>query len=216
MIKAILFDFDGTLADTLPYYVKAYDKALQKLGFKWEERKIVQNCFGKKELDICKYLGMPERTEEFTEAYFSAVKELFKNAKLFNNTLDTLRFIKNKGLKIVIITFAYKWYIDQMLKQYRLEDYFDLVISTDDVVKAKPDPEAVLKVVDKFKLKSNEVLVVGDSKSDILMGNSAGGKTVLFFPKVYDLYYSFEEIKKANPTYNIDKISKLKEMINNC
>ncbi|OGK40293.1 hypothetical protein A3A74_07350 [Candidatus Roizmanbacteria bacterium RIFCSPLOWO2_01_FULL_35_13] len=98
MIKAILFDFDGTLANTLPYYVKAYDQALQKLGFKWDERIIVQNCFGKKELDICKSLGMPEKTEEFTQAYFSAVKELFKQASLFEDTINVLDFIKNKGI----------------------------------------------------------------------------------------------------------------------
>ena len=83
MIKAILFDFDGTLANTLPYYVKAYDQALQKLGFKWDERIIVQNCFGKKELDICKSLGMPEKTEEFTQAqkeYIIAHVDKYGNA----------------------------------------------------------------------------------------------------------------------------------------
>ncbi|OGK47909.1 hypothetical protein A2963_03600 [Candidatus Roizmanbacteria bacterium RIFCSPLOWO2_01_FULL_40_13] len=214
MIRAVLFDFDGTLANTLPFYVKAYDQALQKLGFKWDERKIVQNCFGKKEIDICKALGLPEKTQEFTNSYFSAVKELFKQAQLFSDTLETLEFIKNKGLKIVIITFAYRWYIDQMIKQYNLDNYLDLVISTDDVDKAKPDPEAVLEAVKILKIKPDAVLVVGDSKSDILMGNSAGSKTVLFFIKEYELFYNFKEIKKASPTFIINNLTKLKEIIN--
>lgn len=124
MIKAVLFDFDGTLADTLPLYVEAYDKALRRLGFIWDRRKIVQNCFGKKELDICTSLRLPEKTKEFADAYFSAVKELFKQALLFKNTNEILNYLKQKGIKIVIITFAYRWYIDQMLKQYDFANYF--------------------------------------------------------------------------------------------
>ena len=120
MIKAILFDFDGTLANTLPFYVKACDQALQKLGFKWDERKIVQNCFGKNENVICEALGLPKKTQEFTDTYFSAVKKLFKQAPLFEDAIDILDLIKSKEIKIVIITFAYRWYIDQMLKQFKL------------------------------------------------------------------------------------------------
>jgi len=46
------------------------------------------------------------------------------------------------------------------------------------------------------------------------MGNSAGSKTVLFFPKEYTLYYDLEEIKKVNPTYILKKISELKRFLN--
>ncbi|OGK10764.1 hypothetical protein A2767_06275 [Candidatus Roizmanbacteria bacterium RIFCSPHIGHO2_01_FULL_35_10] len=100
-----------------------------------------------------------------------------------------------------------------MIKQYNLENYLDLVISADDVVKAKPDPEAVIKAVNKLKIKAEEVLVVGDSKSDILIGNTAGSKTALFFIKEYKLYYNLDEIKKTNPNYIIDRVSELKQIL---
>lgn len=90
---------------------------------------------------------------------------------------------------------------------------FNLVISTDDVTRTKPDPEAVIKATNTLNIKRDEVLVVGDSKNDILMGNSAGSKTVLFFPTGYDFYYDFEEIKKANSTYIISEISELKNYL---
>jgi len=213
MIKAVFFDFDGTLADTLPYYIKAYDKALQTIGFKLSEKEIAQNCFGKKENVICKALGVPEKTEEFAQSYFLAVKELFKKAPLFEDTIKTLNFLKDHNIKIIIITFAYRWYIDQMIKQYKLEKYFDFIISTDDVINTKPHPEAVLKAVDKLKIRPEETLVIGDSKNDILMGKAAGSKTVLFTRKEYNLLYSLNELKKTNPTYIIGNLFKLKEML---
>lgn len=213
MIKAIFFDFDGTLVDTLPFCVNAYDQALQRIGFKFDEKKIAQTCFGKKEDFICNSLGVPEKTELFAQTYFNAVKELFKNAPLFDNTMDTLNFIKSKGIKVIIITFAYRWYIDQMLKQYGLENYFDLVISRDDVKNPKPNPEAVLKAAEKLGIKPEDTIVVGDSKNDVLMGKSAGSKTVLFTRKEYDLFYDPEELKQTNPDNIVDEIYKLKEII---
>jgi len=198
MIKAVLFDFDGTLADTLPFYIKAYDQALQKIGFKFSDKKIAQTCFGKKENVICRFLGVPKKTDEFAQAYFQGVKELFKRAPLFENTIETLNFIKNKGIKIIIITFAYRWYINQMLNQYKLGNYFDFIISTNDVIHAKPSPEAVLKATDRLGIKPDETIVVGDSKSDMLMGKSAGSITVLFTKKGYDLFYDRAKCFRAS------------------
>lgn len=213
MIKAVFFDFDGTLADTLPYYIKAYDKALQTIGFHLNEKEIAKICFGKKENIICDSLGVSGKTKEFSLAHFKAVKNLFKNAPLFEDAVSTLNFLKDHNIKIIIITFAYRWYIDQMIKQYKLEKYFDFIISTDDVINTKPHPEAVLKAVDRLKIKPEETLVIGDSKNDILMGKSAGSKTILFTRKEYNLFYSFNELKKTNPTYIISNLNKLKKLI---
>src|SRR3989339_83064 len=213
MIRAVLFDFDGTLANTLPFYIKAYDKAIKSIGFKFDEKTIVEKCFGKKEKTVCDSLGVPEKTKEFTDSYFLAVKELFRQAPLFAETLPLLDWLKKQGIKIIIITFAYRWYIDQMLKQYNLDDSFDFTISTDDIVHPKPHPEAVFTASKKLGVPPKNTIVVGDSKSDILMGNEAGSKTVLYTRKEYDLFYSLEELKKTNPTYIIDYLSKLKDIV---
>jgi len=212
MIKAILFDFDGTLVNSLPYFVKAYDRALSKFGFKLSAKKIAQMCFNKKEEVICRALGIPEKTEEFRKIYFDTVKELFKDVKLFEDSIETLDYLINKGIKIVIITFATRWYIDSMMKQFQLTSYIDFIISIDDVTHVKPHPEAVYKAVAKLKIKPEEALVVGDAKNDILMGAAAGSKMALFYRKEYDSFYYLDELKKANPTYIIDNLSKLKEI----
>lgn len=213
MIKAVLFDFDGTLADTLPYYIKAYNAALRSVGFVFDEKEIAQKCFGKSEYIICNSLGIPEKTEAFAQAYFSAVKNLFRNAPLFDDTIGVLNFLKNRNIKIIVITFAYRWYIDQMMSQYKLENYFDFIISKDDVTSPKPHPEAVLTAINKLSIMAQATMVIGDSKSDILMGKAAGSKTVLFTRKEYDLFYSFEELKKTNPDFIVTNLGEIKKLV---
>lgn len=213
MIKAVLFDFDGTLANTLPFYIKAYDAALRSVGFILDEKGVAKTCFGKNEYLICKDLGIPEKTEAFTQAYFSAVKNLFKLAPLFDDTIEVLDFLKNHNIKIIVITFAYRWYIDQMMSQFQLKTYFDFIISADDVINPKPHPESVLRAIDKLSITAQETLVVGDSKSDILMGKAAGSKTVLFTHKEYDLFYSFDELTKTNPDFVVTNLSQIKNLV---
>lgn len=213
MIKAVLFDFDGTLANSLPYYVKAYDKALRKFGFKFTEKEIGQNCFNKTEETICKNLGIPEKTEEFRKAYFDAVKELSNEVKLFDDCIETLDFLIEKDIKIVIVTFAYRWYINKMIKQYQLDKYINLTISADDVERSKPYPDAVLKAISFLKINTNETIVVGDSINDILMGQAAGSKTVFFAPKEHEAFYDIEKIKSLKPTYVINKILEIRNLI---
>lgn len=213
MTKALLFDFDGTLADTLPFYIQAYDGALRTIGFTLPDKEIVRLCFGKKEDVVCKALNVPEKTELFRSTYFDGVRTKFKNAPLFDGVLELLAVLKEKNIKVGIITFAYRWYIDQMVALYGLTPSIDMVISTDDVKNPKPDPEAVLSFCTRFDLSPADCIVIGDSKSDILMGNAAGSRTVLFHPTSYELFYNKNELLQANPDSVIQTISALQSIL---
>ena len=213
MIKAVLFDFDGTLANTLPFYVRAYKKALKQIGFELKEEEIVKQCFGKKEDIICAKLGLPEKTAEFAKSYFEGVKTLFKTAELFPDTLKTIEYLRKRNIKIAIITFAYRWYISKMMNQFELSPLIDLIISTDDVKEPKPNPESVFKTAHYFNVQPGETMVVGDSKSDILMAKNAGSKSFLMFPKDYTRFYDFAELQKTNPDFTISSINELTQYV---
>lgn len=114
---------------------------------------------------------------------------------------------------MVVITFAYQWYIIEMLKRYKLENYFDLIISADDVKNPKPDPEAVLTAANKLGISLENIIVVGDAKNDILMGKAACCKTVLFHPLEYKFFYNLNELKKEQPKYIIENIYDLVKLI---
>ncbi|MFC1711250.1 HAD family hydrolase [Patescibacteria group bacterium] len=211
MIKAILFDFDGTLADSLPLYIKAYDRTLKHFKFQFPDKKIVNTCFSKSEELICKNLNIKD-VHTFKEIYFSAVSEFYKNIKLFPGVLKDLKFYQRKKIKLAICTFAYRFYIDKMLNKLDLTKYFELILSSDDVLKTKPNPEMAQKACQALKIKCSSSLMVGDSKGDILMGNAAGCKTILFFPKNYQNIYDYEKLKTTNSDFIIEDIGQIKKI----
>ncbi|MFA5776379.1 MAG: HAD family hydrolase [Patescibacteria group bacterium] len=215
MIEAILFDLDGTLVDTLPLYIKSYKQALLSQGFNLTDREIVGTCFGKTEESICAKLGIPSQAEEFKRSYFSGVRNHYREGRLFKRVIDFLDLAKEKKIKLAIVSFAYNWYVNEMLKRLKLDRYFNTVIGFNDVKKAKPDPEAAILACNKFNTSPSESIVVGDSKSDIVMGKNAGCKTVLFHPDGYDLFYDLNSLKESRPDKVIKDFSELKEFVMN-
>lgn len=215
MNSPIIFDFDGTLANTLPLYLKAYDKALKEQGFIFNDKKIAETCFGKTEKTICNNLGIPNKTKQFTKTYFTGVNDFFNQTKIFNHALAFLKAAKEKQIKLCIISFAYRWYLDKMIKNLNLNQYFDIIIGFDDVKKPKPNPEAVILACQKLNQKPENAVVIGDSKSDILMGKSANSKTILFHPDNYNLFYELTTLEKTNPNHIVQNFKQLKKLLLN-
>ncbi len=212
MFKAVLFDFDGTLADTLGMYIKAYRRVLTHYGFNFADEEIVSKCFGKKEKDICEAAGIPDQAEEFRKMYYAFKHDLLVENKLFPDTLDVLKHFHRNGVKMGVATFASRWYIDKMVDQLDIRRFFEQILSFDDVKNPKPDPEMVTKLCETLGVRPEDSLVVGDSKGDILMGKAAGAKTALFFPKENELFYQLEELKKTEPDFTISNLKELKDL----
>ncbi len=213
MIKALFFDLDGTLVDTLPLILKSYNSALKKIGFTLSDKDIVKTCFGNTEEVICEGLGVPNKLKEFKETYFENIKKIFNEGKSFPNVADVLDLAKEKEIKLAVISFAYRWYLDKMIGELDLTKYLDLVIGFDDVMKPKPNPEAVITACKQLKVEPKNCVMVGDSKKDIEMGKAAGSQTILFYPENYDLFYNLNELRKSNPDKIISDFSEIKDLL---
>lgn len=213
MIKALLCDFDGTLADTLWFYPKAYRKAFEAFGFHVEDEWIYKNCFGRKEEEICMDLGIPEKVEEFRSIYFSTANLFAHQSKIFAGVLEALNKAKEKKIRLAIISFARREYVIDMIEFLNIKEFFDLVLCFEDVLNPKPAPDAVIKACAKFGIHASESYVIGDSKSDILMGKSAGAKTILFFPKEHEEVHNIEVLKQTEPDYVINNWEEMKSIL---
>lgn len=212
MIKAILFDFDGTLVNSLGFYVKAYDVALKKFGLVFSDREIVNSCFAKTEEEICQNLKI-EDVDGFRKAYFDAIDRLFQGVKLFPGVLEILNLAQKKKIKLGVITFAYKWYIDKMINRLNLRSSFGIISSSDDVKNLKPHPEMVLKACKNLGIPRNLTLVVGDSGGDMVMGKAAGCQTALFIPETHRIFYDFNALRKTQPDLVFSEFKDLKEIL---
>ena len=178
MIKAVLFDMDGTLTDSEKYYVEG--------TFKWVNnyKKVpIEKIYSIVGLDMNDtYIFLSnlldisyDRAEELNTKYFKN-NPINYNDYLFNDVKDTLKILKDKGYKLGLCTVSEKYMLDNFLRQCDFEDYFDCLLSNKDIKESKPSPEIYLKALDYLNLKNDETIVIEDSYNGILSGKRAGMK----------------------------------------
>ncbi|MDN7244120.1 HAD family hydrolase [Planococcus shenhongbingii] len=179
MMKAILFDFDGTLANILP----VCDMAFQHVFRKYDQRELssaeVRAMFGPSETGIIYQNLKHRKKEEAIEQYYDQYLEHHADMIEQNRDIHSLLMhLKEKGLKLGIVTGKAKRSLDISLKALGWEHLFDAMITGDDVVNPKPDPEGVLKILPLLGARADEAVFVGDSDADILAGTAANVVTI--------------------------------------
>jgi HAD superfamily hydrolase (TIGR01549 family) len=210
--QAVLFDFDGTLANNLAFYIKAYDYALKRYDIHLSDKEIGSKCFNHTEEQVASRFNLPS-AEEFRKYYFEGIKELFVDIPLFPDAKETLATLQKKGTKLGLISFAHRWYIDSMMQQTELANYFQIIITFNDVSNSKPDPEAIHLASKKLQTPVSEMLLVGDMNGDILMARAAKCKSALFLPEENKPYYDFTQLRKLNPDYEFSDYKEFLEKL---
>jgi len=198
MIKALIYDFDGTLADTFSLHLKAYKFALSKFGINATRNEIIDGCFNKLDKEAAKNFGI-SNTTLFSKYYREGLLLAFKTIKLYPNVVSTLSKLKNSGFLLGIATSRDRDEMKKALKILKIEKYFDSIITHDEVKKKKPHPEIFLTVCKELGVKPNEVVIIGDAETDLIAANSMKTKSVLFYPKKHERFYEISDLKKLKP-----------------
>ncbi len=207
-ITAILFDVDGTLLDTGEFILQATEHALAEMGYPVPERKDIAKNVGKGFPEYYFSLtGSHEHTEELIEKHRAFQYKNFHLAKLFPNTLETIKYLKEKGYKLGAVTTRSKKTSHQTLVDAGLFDLFDVVISNEDASELKPSPVPLLKALEHLGDVASSAAMVGDSYLDVQAGINAGIKTIR-------VKYGFhkDRLHDPEPDFFIDDIKELKEM----
>ncbi|MDO4339666.1 MAG: HAD family hydrolase [Eubacteriales bacterium] len=184
MIKACIFDLDGTLADTLESMAYVANEILEKFGLKQlpvENFKYYCGEGANMLMRRClKDAGDPELVhfEEGQRLY----REMFAADPMYKVTHyegmpETIKEMKKRGLKLAVCSNkphpAAVKVIDQMFG-----GDFDMVLGQSDAIRRKPAPDGPLAIAGKFGVKPEECMYVGDTKTDMLTGKAAGMFTV--------------------------------------
>ena len=184
MIKACIFDLDGTLANTLDSMAYVANEILKGMGLKEQPTEnfkyysgegadmLVRRCL--------KDAGDSELThfEECRALYRKKFDEdpLYKVVP-YEGIKETLQTLKNTGVKLAVCSnkphIAAVKVIDKMFP-----GYFDLVIGQSDAIRRKPAPDGPLKIAEEFGVKPEECMYIGDTKTDMQTGKAAGMYTV--------------------------------------
>lgn len=215
--KAIFFDLDGTLIDSLPDLALAVDDMLLELNFKpagiEKTRLWIGNGAKKLTLralaDAKGVLELEIGDDEVREGLkiFSEKYEICsgKFSKLYPGVIETLRTLKEKGLDFCIITNKPKQFTPAVLEKHGLIDFFKLVLSGDTLEEKKPSPVPILYALKQLNLAKDQVVMVGDSRSDIVAANLAEIKSVC----VGYGYNHGEDPKKLSASCHIDSFAEL-------
>lgn len=208
-INTVLFDLDGTLVDTNDLIIASFEHTLAHF-FPNE----------KKEFDIIPYVGEPlvdsfrrldhERAVDMVEMYRVHNAEHHDLLiKEYDGVFETVQELKQLGIKLAVVTNKVRDAALRGLEIARLDQFFDVVVTFDDVKKAKPHAEPIMKALADLDAQPETALMVGDSQFDIEAGNNAGTYTA----GVAWSLKGKEFIEHLQPDYVIDHMSEMIDIV---
>jgi phosphoglycolate phosphatase len=210
-VDLIIFDFDGTLADSIPGAVAAIQSMLKTLNYPAKSVEEINSHvgFGEEPL-VSGSIGSndPQKVKEAMGVYFDRYqKEHINKIQLYPHVKETLEHFKDK--KMVILSNKKQGFIKVILKNHGIDKYFSEVLGGDTAPCLKPDPCEVLNILSRHKVEKGRALFVGDMTVDIETGKNAGILTC-------GVTYGFDgrgKLEAAKPDMLIDKLLALIELI---
>lgn len=182
MLKCLIFDVDGTLADTdevIFYTWKELIEIYKPKGFKIDKKRILG------------YSGPPLKEslkDMFSEYDLSFIENEYNirtnkyydyYLKGFDNEKEVIKTLKDKGLILTVATSKNKEKTIDTLKKLGIYKYFDYIVSSSDVKNLKPNPESYFKILERFNLKNDEVISIGDTFYDYATSKNASIKCII-------------------------------------
>lgn len=207
--KNFLFDWDGSLANTLTDWFLAHKKILLQNGIEVTDEVLCQEVFGR--LDV-KDLGVVDE-EKFADDVEAEILSSLDAAVLNPGALEFLTAIKKAGGKIGIVTNSKKRWVKHALRNNGLRDIVDVFLGREDITNQKPDPEIIQKALNFMGGKLEETLMIGDNWRDVMAAREAGVDCALYFPEEYEKYYVANSQRNLAAKYLVKSFSELEAIV---
>lgn len=208
LFDGFIFDIDGTLTSTNQLIFDSFNFIAKKYLNKVFSNEEIISFFGPTE-DVILKQWCGDKYEDARKDYYKYYGDHHGIAGLYEGIKEILHHLKSKGYPIGIFTGKGRLASLITLEKLGVDHYFDLIVTGDDVENHKPSPEGILKFTNKFKLKKERVLMIGDSVADIEASREAGVKIASV---LWDSYGS-EEVKTINSDYYFHTVKDLNEFL---
>lgn len=195
--KLVLFDLDGTLIDIN----NAWAHSLYGFIKEFIDSNVI--------FEDCEYYALRNWEELFMKYgvdnselekiiiefdNFKKKKLVYSNIEIFPNLLLLLDKLKKSNIIISIVTNSSKSNTDLKLKSGNLYQYFDYIVTKDDVIDKKPSPEGIFKALSYFNISAIETILIGDTYEDINAAHNASIDHLLFHPN--EKFMTMDEIRE--------------------
>ena len=181
MYRALLFDLDGTLAETDSLHLPTWVDALQPYGVEVDEQFYRDRISGRSTAEIVREL-LPDLTDEqgrsIGEAKEASFRERVSELEPLPGLVDFVIQGRELGMRIALVTNAPEENVETILLALKLRDFFDVVVLADEVEAVKPDPAPYRAALEKISVPAEVALAFEDSVSGISSSVAAGIPTV--------------------------------------
>ncbi|MBE0448724.1 MAG: HAD family phosphatase [Actinobacteria bacterium] len=176
MIKAFIFDVDGTLVDTRQLHISAWQRALKEFGLELSTSQI-QSQLGRRTIDIAKTL-LPENRKSdaarIAETKWRIFREFHSDVKPVPKTKELFNFLHKRGLDLALATSAIRGEAEFYVDILSLREFTSALVTAEDIQHSKPHPEIFLRAAAQLGVDPKESVVVGDSPHDMEAAKKAG------------------------------------------
>ena len=191
-ITAVVFDLDGVLVDATEWHYEALNRSLQLFGFsisRYEHLSTYNGLPTRKKLEM---LTVEKGLPVALHGLINRVKQVYTREEILTKCRPVfekeymMSRLKSDGSRLAVSSNAIRDSVELMIRQSGLYDYFEFLISNEDVKRAKPDPEIYHKALERLGCKPQEVVIVEDAPHGIESGRRSGGHVceVSGFPEV--------------------------------
>ncbi|HEX2091580.1 MAG TPA: HAD-IA family hydrolase [Longimicrobiaceae bacterium] len=178
-LRAVLFDFDGTLADTTELIMRSYRHTMAAhLGRVPPDEEWLRGFGMTLEVQIARFARSPGEAAAMLETY-----RVFQQAhyadllRPFPGAVRAVEALARSGVGLAIVTSRHRESTLRGVDLCGIVDHFPLIVTPEDVAEPKPHPEPVLFALERLGVRPEEAVFVGDSPHDMAAGRAAGTRT---------------------------------------
>lgn len=182
MIKAVIFDLDGVVVDSERVHIEAEKQTMLKYGVGISSEEL-HRYTGTAARFMFTELIKKYRLNTTFEKIFSEKEEILfklmeKDVQPTKGIIELFEKLKREKIKLAIASSSHKRFITYVLEKLNIVDLFDSIVSSEDVIYGKPNPETFLRAANELKVNPTECLVIEDSKLGVEAAKNAGMKCV--------------------------------------
>lgn len=182
MKKLCVFDFDGTLVDTIADIGESVNWCLKKMGKPIHELSAYNKMVGNGMNLLCRR-ALGDSTEEEVQTLINMYKIKYQESCcvktcIYDGVKELLYDLKEAGIILAIVTNKPQVQTDEIINKLFDKDMFFEIIGQSDRFPTKPEPDSLNYVIEKAGVKKEDVWYVGDSDVDIILGRNAGVEAI--------------------------------------